>query len=704
MKRTWLKIFALVALGEVLAYAAGDRIWLSVMLICVAGIFVAVKRRLALVLIAFILGMGRMTVENIWLSSPLTGNEYIVEDIGFTDRYTRLTCGRLMVYTEEGEYGIGNHIKVYGDIEEMEGARNPGEFDYAIYYRSKRITHRCFADKVVVTDDSVVIGRNLTYKLRSFLLERISAGYDDDDAGFLRAALLGDRSMMNDDLYDMYKKNGIAHLLAISGLHVSIMGLGLYKLLRKKLSTATSGLIAGIWLVFYSILAGSAVSTIRAVIMLIMLFIADSCCRTYDQLSSLGLAGCAIILYAPYELFSCSFLLSFSAVASIGGPAAYFNKILKKKYEILNTDKRLGRMIESLVTSLSVQICTLPVTSYFFFEVSTYGFIINLIVIPLMTYVVWSGLFSMAIPFMGGLAHYILLIYNVIVRTIDVFPARGMLIGRPTVVAGLILSSVLSFGKNVELDFIDVGQGDGIYLDAGSDEVLIDCGSSSDKKIGKNTLQPFLQARAVKELDKVMITHSDNDHISGIQFIAEDKSVKIKELYLPVSGRGKDKYMELESIAEEVFYIKSGDRIELDKGEIYCLAPEADEVHEDTNDDSLILLYVYGDFKAMLNGDAPKNVEIEAVNTYSLPAVTVLKCGHHGSRTSTSGELLGEIRSVYAVLSYGEGNRYGHPHQETRDILEQYSADVLTTADCGCISFVTDGQSLSIKKYIDERN
>ena len=453
MKRPWLCIAVAIVLGEVGAFSFGVSWWIAAVVIAIAAalaVFVLNigmdKKRILIVMgAAFLFGMLRLGLDDYTyrhvnelnaLGEGSVKKEYAakITDIDVKPERLVIHCDELLVYYEpaEGEkFQIGNTIGITGSFSCMDRPSNPGEFNYYLYYRANHITHRCFADKVRIISAEADEAAQLLFDVRMNLLNRISALYNDEDAGILRAALLGDKSLLDQDLYDLYKKNGIAHLLAISGLHVGILGMSLYRLLRKRLhlSFMAAGIICGLWLCVYSALTGSGVSTLRAVIMLILIFIAGMLGMHYDMLNSAGIAAAAILIARPYELFNCGFLLSFACVIAIAGPARYIIKTLDVKNPV----------VSSFVLSMTIQIFTLPVTSYFFFEVSLYGCLLNLVVIPLMTYVVWSGIAAILLSFaavpLAALAaksgHVILYFYSRLGSFALKLPCSSILIGRP---------------------------------------------------------------------------------------------------------------------------------------------------------------------------------------------------------------------------------------------------------------------------------
>jgi len=522
MKRPCICIVAGIALGEVFAYAISGKdiilavaVGIALLISCAIISGLINKRRAALVIgIAFFVGLVRLLAAA-YLLQPISGYEgetaAVIKDITMKNERLTLRChtvntsfpgndngipgqnddsfalqdnvhasamvhdsrrlsdintdngllgkhGDILVYyepTESDSFAVGNTILIQGEFAHMDTPSNPGEFNYRLYYLADNVTGRCFANRVTVTDPSVNFFGDLLYRTRILLLSQIDSVFNEDDAGVLRSVLLGDKSELSDDLYDMYRKNGIAHLLAISGLHVGIIGMSVYKILRQKckLAYGLCGLISGVWALFYCFLTGMGVSTLRATIMLLISFLAGVLGRRADTLNSAGLAGIIILLIWPYQLFNCAFLLSFGCIIAISGPAM----------EIISQLQLRSGILKAIILSLTIQLFTLPITAYFFFEVSLYGCILNLIVIPLMTIVVWSSLMATLISLVspiaaaitGAAGHYILKLYTFLGGIASSLPFSSILIGRPSIwqicVYYFLFFSVLYFFRLKEM-------------------------------------------------------------------------------------------------------------------------------------------------------------------------------------------------------------------------------------------------------------
>ena len=293
MKRPWEILAAGIVLGE-LVILAGSPLWaagagLAALLLMLR--FLRFRPAMLLFMSAAAAGMLRMSAAQVpgeqekrldeWMQAgEETGIEFVIGDIREDGDSLKLRSGSLLVYCSTEDLGelprIGSRAAAFGKLSRFPEAGNPGEFDAAAYYRAKGITHRLYADRISVTKSAggFPVPAQLMFSLRRAAGRQLDRTFSAEDAGVLKAALFGDRSGMPEDLYEQYRRNGIAHLLAISGLHTAVLGLTLYRLIRRAGGGfRLSGTAAGLFLLFYSALTGGSTAVLRAVLMMLLLFL-----------------------------------------------------------------------------------------------------------------------------------------------------------------------------------------------------------------------------------------------------------------------------------------------------------------------------------------------------------------------------------------------------------------------------------------------
>lgn len=807
MKRPWEILAAGIVLGE-LVILAGSPLWaagaglaaLLLMLLFLsrgpavrlfpgtrsaAHFLMAWRPAVILFSAAAAAGMMRMAAAQVpgeqekrldeWMQAgEETGIEFVIRDIREDGDSLKLRSGALLVYCSKEDLGelpmIGSRAAAFGKLSRFPEAGNPGEFDAAAYYRAKGITHRLYADRISVTEPAggFPAPAQLLLSLRRAAGRQLDQIFSAEDAGVLKAALFGDRSGMPEDLYEQYRRNGIAHLLAISGLHTAVLGLTLYRLIRRAgAGFRLSGAAAGLFLLFYSALTGGSTAVLRAVLMMLLLFLSAAIGRTYDLRSAAAVSMTAILLAAPLELTQCGFQLSFLAVFAIGVPAKALTDLVRKQApSFTKRHPRLFSLLTAAFASFSVFFFSLPVTAWWFFAVPIWGPVLNLAVIPLMQYVLWAGLAALLLSSAGMpgpaeaagfAAHRILGFYTSLCGFAETLPFHRVLTGRPSFLRiglyYLLLSAVcilvryalaggtgknrrgkIRTGKNREgrtqsrrarvcaallslvllpagglllrpvrsrdpvLWFLDTGQGDAVAVEYRDSCVLIDGGSSSSLQNGKYILRPFLESRGWSRVETAFITHADMDHTNGVTYLLEeDPDLVIGQVVLNAAAEGDERYDRIRRAAgsRPVRYMAEGDR----SGCFTCLWPDRKHPPGDVNEQSLVLLLECCGKRCLFTGDAGQESEehiLEILKKKELSGraggiagpVDVLKVGHHGSSGSTGDAFLRTFPPETAVLSYGRGNRYGHPHAETLERLRSCGAVIRGTGGEGAVKIV----------------
>jgi competence protein ComEC len=247
-----------------------------------------------------------------------------------------------------------------------------------------------------------------------------------------------------------------------------------------------------------------------------------------------------------------------------------------------------------------------------------------------------------------------------------------------------------------------VGQGDGIVIHSvDGTNYMIDGGSTDIQNVGKYRILPYLKSKGINKLDYCIITHPDEDHKSGlIEIINSD--YEIDNLIMPDTGMDDDAYLQLEQLAIEngihVIYFSKGDKLTEGKLELECLHPYEEYVPESRNDYSTVLSLRFDELDLLLTGDIEEKGEKEITKLITKD-YDILKVSHHGSKYSTSIEFLDKVNAEYAIISCGENNPYGHPHQELIQRLEDKEMEVMITKDSGAITIKVRGNQMEYKKF-----
>ncbi len=644
-------------------------------------------------------------------------------------------CDKVIIYYRESkEYLIGNKVTVYGTIQKFSKATNPGQFNEDLYNRIQKIDYKVMADEIEIIDSDY----KPFYAFLARIKERFMKLYEDllseRESGVITAILLGEKHLLEDEVKDLYQENGISHLLSISGLHISLIGMTVYNLLKKmKAGLHVSTFVCLAFIYSYGILTNFSVSTNRAFVMLSVSLLARIFGRSYDMLSTMSLSALIILLQNPLQIFSAGFLLSFGSVLGIA-------LIMPSLKSIIQAENKI---IDSVLISLSVQLMTLPLILYFFYQLPIYSILINLILVPLMSMLVISSLIagivglihlSFGVFLIGG-ANYILKFYEGVCGLGSRLPKNLITPGEPEILliflyyflivlflflvkkgAGRKALLLLAFAfflliipkkkAGLTVTMLDVGQGDGIFMETESGtRFLIDGGSSDVSQVGTYRIQPYLLSQGVDRLDYAFVSHYDHDHINGLKELLEGSRIKINNLILPKLEGGvldnKDK-IELEELARKrscnILYIGAGDLIR--EGDLYirCLHPAEDYNIRTNNGYSVVLSLNYKDFDMLLTGDLEADGE-ELLLKMLEGKYDVLKVAHHGSKNSSGEEFLNLIKPRYSLISCGKNNRYGHPHVELLERLDDIGSEAIVTYESGAITIRTDGERMELEKY-----
>lgn len=715
-------------------------------------------------------------------------NYYYLTDCHIRLSDQTLPCNDVLAYVSGDESSIGQILVLQGTITLFDAPANEGGFDARGFYRSQKIDFGLWVTRVCSVNGKPDVLQNLLQLVRKELRAVIDASVED--GGVLSAMLLGDRSALDAEIKSLYQSAGIAHILAISGLHMSLLGLGLYRLLKKRIGLGypASTLWTVLFLLAYTVMTGSVTSTLRAVLMLFVFLLAELLGRGYDLLSGLGLALMVLLWTNPFLIGYTGFQFSMAAVIGIGvggrvltgfwrycmeggtslpdheeedeneglelqkGKEPWIRVVIRGCGRLLR--KEWSRQKEGLWTSFAIQLFTLPLVACNYYELPVYAMVLNIFVLAgagsLLLMAAAGAVLGLFFPVLGKIlltpCGLILGFYRRLCEIFLSLPGAGYICGKPSgwriVLYYVLLAGVLYFlwcrvrrkrlylenekdqtdtscrkwrgvfvesirkqlklvillsmlflvllfpqKKGFEIDVLDVGQGDGIYL-CTSDGVsmFIDGGSSSEKKVGEYRILPFLKCRGVKEISYWFVSHTDEDHISGLAEVLKS-GYPIRHLVFAKAVQDKGKTKKLATLAgtcgTEVVYLEAGDRLSANQAEIKCLYPSAGQEGENVNDLCLTLQFTDQETTALFAGDLSSEVEEVLVESGSLQKVDLYKANHHGSNYSNSESFLKVIDPDITIASAGENNRYGHPGSRALERIKASGSRFFCTIECG---------------------
>lgn len=697
-------------------------------------------------------------------STTIYGSVYRIEQgaqstkIYLKDSYVdiqsyRYPCNYILVYLTDAQVSMGSQIQVTGTIQLFERTCNEGNFDACRYYQCQQIDFCVYAKEVMMCENTdtdrdqiKTTYHAMCHKIQDWLYQRrqqmkevFRQAMGARTGGVLSTMLLSDKEYLDAEVKQLYQQTGISHILAISGLHISMIGMGLYHLLEKlRMPIVPKYIMSVLGITFFSIMIGGGVSTQRAVYMFYALMLGRLIGRSYDLPCALSFAAICLLFKNPFIWQHSGFQLSFLAVIGV-----YVTQILSRKYNIRSKGIR-----ETCRVSIGIQVFTLPLIAWNYYEIPIYSVLVNVVILPFAGVVLACGICGGILGCLNlswawlplQAARFILQCYEKVCEWCTSLPMAGYVTGRPTffgmamyyfilivavcwmyyreptlqkvcirrwdkfisrgcVILLTIILWVCLQAKHPanEINMLDVGQGEAIHIAASKDmHLFIDGGSTDEKQVGQYRILPYLKCNGIAQIDYWFVTHCDSDHISGLMELL-DTGYEIENLVLAQNVIRDDDYEELVQLAEtagtEVLYVQEGDTFCLDKamdGLLMEVIYAGDTSCTDKNENSLVLMLTMNGYTGVLTGDIGSETEQTLIQTgTSLREVEKLdwyKVAHHGSQYSNSEEMLAVCQPSIALISCGADNRYGHPHAQTLQRLNEVDCQVYTTAECGQVT------------------
>ena len=565
--------------------------------------------------------------------------------------------------------------------------------------------------------------RDLPARWRKGLLEIIEGSFPADAAAFARALLLGDKSGLSYEQRTDFGVSGISHIVAVSGLHVSILSALVAMMTGKRRFLLV---ILGIpVLLFFGAMTGFTASVTRAVIMQILFLSALALGREYDPPTALCFSGLIMLGMCPLTIAGIGFQLSFASVAGIFlvCPRLYnwMKGYLSGKGK--NLRGRLERFfMTSVAVTVSATVLTVPLTAVHFGVVSLVGVLTNLLVLPVVSLVfygimavcavgcvhlgaasvlawmvAWPIRYVLAVA--GALADFpmaavytvspyivlwLLFVYGMIFWLMLTREKRHGLVAGLGVLS-LCISLMVSYMEPLTCDYrvtvLDVEQGQCIILQSEGSTFLVDCGGRYDEDAADVAAQHLL-SQGISRIDGLILTHYDRDHAGGVQYLA--KWIAIEGVYLPMTEDADGCLKSVLDAVPEQIPIDSEMTLSFGGAEIRIF-PAKDA--GSGNDSCASVLFTGGKYDTLITGDLSSAAERQLLTDYDLPDLEVLIVGHHGSRYSTCTELLEATAPDVAIISVGETNSYGHPTDEVLERLMEAGCAIYRTDLHGTITY-----------------
>ena len=637
-------------------------------------------------------------------------------------------------------------ISIEGTIEEIEHARNKGNFDAKNYYLSLGVLHALKVERLNAGMKSVSGFWSFVELLRSWLLQEVRSQKDSRMKQYTLALLLANRTGFSEEEWEQYKQLGLLHLLAISGLHISLMVACIERLCWRSGITRekTRGLLV-LFVVFYGFVIGWNISGTRAIGMVVFAAVSKPFTKKRGSTQMDCLLGMAIvaILAWPGILLNVAFQLSYGLTAII---------IFLSKWQ----RAVLPRIRANVWVPIGMSLIALPLLCQYFFYwnalsillTAIFSVLFEMLLFPLLTAYLFAVLLSFA-PLievlttvgegiLSGVSHVLtfcqqlsftkftlgiwdkweVVLYLTILITIGILFEQRKMTMKKGVLGGLVVLALLievPYHWGTELVMVDVGQGDSILLLAPgwNQATLIDTGGLSDfkqkeawrhrkkKDQGITTVVPTLQAEGLSELSQVMLSHGDEDHVGNLKTIA--KHLTIRQLII---GKGMETIPLMQEMKKRYPKIQwrlvlAGDEWKWNDTKWKVLWPKGFSHAE--NEDSILALVTVMKQTILLTGDASEKVEEAVVKDNPHLQFTILKAGHHGSRTSSGEALLKLVQPRLAFISCGKHNHYGHPSPETLARLKATGTIIFRTDQDGQIRLRFTREKLEVTTRLTKR-
>lgn len=596
-----------------------------------------------------------------------------------------------MFYYDNFDLNDGDKVTVYVLLSTPSNSTIPNTFNYQIYLYNNGIYKVGTVNKIEIIKKN----NNILNNLKSSLSKKVSFN------PYLKLFILGDKKGISDS-YDYYKDIGVAHLLAISGMHVSVFVSILRKLLFF-LSKKKQDKFISIILLFYAFITGFTASILRVVVT----FIISSLNKNYDyklsRMKMLILSMYLLLIINPFFITNIGFLYSFVCSFTM----IIISKFLKKNY-----------FINLLIITFYMTLFTLPITINLNYEINLMVFISNFLLIPFVSYILFPlALLTIIFRFLNPIFTLCTLVMQKLAYLLSSFSFTKIIIPKTSIFLIIIYYALLIsfiyynrkkylffiiiligfiklkpfFNEYDNIIFLDVGQGDSmLYITKYQKKVyMIDTGGIRNRNVSDNSML-YLKSLGINKINYLILTHGDFDHAGDAQNIIN--KIKVNKVIF-----NNDEYKTLETNITNILNKKNIPFYKAKDINIPNISFINDYNFNDENSNSIVSYMNINNIKFLLMGDASIQTEKYLTCKYNLKNITFLKVGHHGSNTSTSKEFINYIKPKYSIISVGKKNRFGHPKDSVLETLK--NSKILRTDYDGSIQILIKSNNYNIITY-----
>ena len=601
-------------------------------------------------------------------------------------------------YEKIDKINLGDKVKIKGTLKLPSKNTVPNLFNYRKYLNNNNIYYILTASEITKIKNNTKILTHYKNKLQKYINRKKAHTY-------LNIFILSNKNDLDKEVLNSYQANGLSHLFSISGMHITLLLGTILKLLDKvSYNRYYKYIFLIIILIIYMYLTDFTPSILRSGIMFILLTLNKLFNFKIKTKNIIMLTFIIIVLINPYYIYNLGFQLSYLI--------SFYLIIFA---HIINKHKNYFKKI--FITSLISFLVSFPIIISNYYQVNLLSILINLLFVPIISYIVLplafitlilptDSLLILTMDILEGISlsltniNYLLLelpkpsIYLIIIYYAII---TLLLINKKCFISLLTTIFIhkisINFNPNMEILFLDVSQGDSILLHYPHNKynILIDTGGNYNYEISKNIIIPYLKSKGINKIDYLILTHGDYDHMGeSINLIENFKVEKV----IFNCGEFNDLEKELIKVLEKkkIKYYSCIKELNIDNSKLYFLQTKE---YDNENDNSSVIYFNYYNYKFLFMGDASTEREKDILEKYNLKDVDFLKVGHHGSNTSSSEEFINSINPKYSLISVGKNNRYGHPNKEVLDTLND--SKIYRTDQDGSIMFKIKKDKLQIE-------